>query len=64
MKNLTMMAIVFASIVALSSCGNSSTSQTSNTDSTMTQVDTTTSAPDSCVVKVDTVGHSADTTKH
>jgi hypothetical protein len=30
----------------------------------MTQVDTTTSAPDSCAVKVDTASHSADTTKH
>lgn len=64
MKKLTMMAIVFASIVALTSCGNSSTSETSNTDSTMTQVDTAVSVTDSCAVKVDTVSHGADTSKH
>jgi hypothetical protein len=30
----------------------------------MTQVDTAVSVTDSCAVKVDTVSHSADTTKH
>lgn len=64
MKNLTLMAILFATIVSFSSCGNSATPQSSDSDSTLVHLDSTTGASDSISTKVDTAAHCADTVKH
>jgi hypothetical protein len=73
MKKLTFGGVLFAALVmtalfvilmTFSSCGSSSISETSSTDSTMVQVDSTLSVSDSTTIKVDTASHVTDTANH